>query len=71
MLWRGNGKTPFTTAKDRMLGVAYSRSYSKIKTVAGSAKQNMEGFWLPGYNLHRLGSYRARGRVVHGLRVLD
>ena len=40
MLARKNGKTPFTTAKIWMLGVAYSRSYSKIKTVAGSAKQN-------------------------------
>ena len=70
MLARKNGKTPFTTAKIWMLGVAYSRSYSKIKTVAGSAKQNMEGFGFLGYNLHRLG-LTVREDAVHGLRVLD
>lgn len=70
MLARKNGKTPFTTAKIWMLGVAYSRSYSKIKTVAGSARQNMEGFGFLGYNLHRLG-LTVREDAVHGLRVLD
>lgn len=56
--------------KSRKKNGPYSRSYSKIKTVAGSAKQNMEGFGFLGYNLHRLG-LTVREDAVHGLRVLD
>lgn len=70
MLARKNGKTPFATATMWLMGVWFSESFSKIKTVAGSLKQNMEGFGFLSYNLHRL------GLTVHedpatGLRVLD
>lgn len=70
MLCRKNGKTPFTTALCWVLGQYHSASYSKIKTVAGSLKQNMEGFGFLGYNLHRLG-LTLKEDVVHGLRELD
>ena len=70
MLARKNGKTPFATALIWSLGLWYAASGSKIKTVAGSLKQNMEGFGFLSYNLHRLG-LTAREDPVHGLRVLD
>ena len=70
MLARKNGKTPFATALIWCLGLYYAASGSKIKTVAGSLKQNMEGFGFLSYNLHRLG-LTAREDPVHGLRVLD
>lgn len=70
MLARKNGKTPFATALMWTLGLWYSESTSKIKTVAGSLKQNMEGFGFLSYNLHRLG-LTVREDPVHGLRVLD
>ena len=70
MLARKNGKTPFATALIWAVGLWYAKSYSKIKTVAGSMKQNMEGFGFLSYNLHRLG-LTAHEDPVHGLRVLD
>lgn len=70
MLARKNGKTPFATALIWALGLWYSASFSKIKTVAGSLQQNMEGFGFLSYNLHRLG-LTAWEDPVHGLRVLD
>lgn len=70
MLARKNGKTPFATALSWCLGLYYSRSFSKIKTVAGSLKQNMEGFGFLRYNLRRLG-LTVLEDPVHGLRVLD
>ena len=70
MLARKNGKTPFATAFTWAVGLWYAKSFSKIKTVAGSMKQNMEGFGFLSYNLHRLG-LTAHEDPVHGLRVLD
>lgn len=70
MLARKNGKTPFATALTWAVGLWYAKSFSKIKTVAGSMKQNMEGFGFLSYNLHRLG-LTAHEDSVHGLRVLD
>lgn len=70
MLARKNGKTPFATALIWALGLWYSKSGSKIKTVSGSLQQNMEGFGFLSYNLHRLG-LTAREDPLHGLRVLD
>lgn len=70
MLARKNGKTPFATALCWAIGLWYSASFSKIKTVAGSMKQNMEGFGFLSYNLHRLG-LTVNEDPVHGLRVLD
>lgn len=70
MLARKNGKTPFATALIWAVGLWYAKSFSKIKTVAGSMKQNMEGFGFLSYNLHRLG-LTAHEDPVHGLRVLD
>lgn len=70
MLARKNGKTPFATAFCWAMGLWYSRSFSKIKTVAGSMKQNMEGFGFLSYNLHRLGLTVIED-AAHGLRVLD
>ena len=70
MLARKNGKTPFATALIWSLGLWYAASGSRIKTVAGSLKQNMEGFGFLSYNLHRLG-LTVREDPVHGLRVLD
>lgn len=70
MLSRKNGKTPFATAIIWVLGLWYSASASKIKTVAGSLKQNMEGFGFLSYNLHRLG-LTVNEDPRHGLRVLD
>jgi len=69
-LARKNGKTPFATSLAWAVGLWYSRSASRIKTVAGSIKQNMEGFGFLSYNLHRLG-LTVREDPVHGLRVLD
>ena len=69
MLARKNGKTPFATALSWCLGLYYSRSFSKIKTVAGSLKQNMEGFGFLRYNLRRLG-LTVLEDPVRGLRVL-
>lgn len=70
MFPRKNGKTPFATALCWTVGLWYSASFSKIKTVAGSMKQNMEGFGFLSYNLHRLG-LTVTEDPVHGLRVLD
>ena len=70
MLPRKNGKTPFATALCWCVGLWYSASFSKIKTVAGSMKQNMEGFGFLSYNLHRLG-LTVMEDPEHGLRVLD
>lgn len=70
MLPRKNGKTPFATALCWAIGLWNSRSYSRILTVAGSLKQNMEGFGFLSYNLHRLG-LTAIEDPIHGLRVLD
>lgn len=70
MLARKNGKTPFATALCWAVGLYYSRSFSKIKTVAGSLQQNMEGFGFLSYNLHRLG-LTADEDPENGLRVLD
>lgn len=70
MLARKNGKTPFATAFCWAMGLWYSKSFSKIKTVAGSMKQNMEGFGFLSYNLHRLGLTVVED-AAHGLRVLD
>ena len=70
MLPRKNGKTPLATALCWVLGLWYSQSFSKIKTVAGSLKQNMEGFGFLSYNLHRLGLTVIED-PAHGLRVLD
>lgn len=69
-LARKNGKTPFATAFCWAMGLWYSKSFSKIKTVAGSMKQNMEGFGFLSYNLHRLGLTVIED-AAHGLRVLD
>lgn len=70
MLCRKNGKTPFATALLWALALWYSASASKVKTVAGSLKQNMEGFGFLSYNLHRLG-LTVNEDPRHGLRVLD
>ena len=70
MLARKNGKTPFATALIWCLGLWYAASGSKIKTVAGSLKQNMEGFGFLQFNLHRLG-LTIREDPLHGLRMLD
>lgn len=70
MLPRKNGKTPFATALCWAVGLWYAASSSKIKTVAGSMKQNMEGFGFLSYNLHRLG-LTAVEDPAHGFRVLD
>ena len=70
MLARKNGKTPFATAFCWAMGLWYSKSFSKIKTVAGSMKQNMEGFGFLSYHLHRLGLTVIED-AAHGLRVLD
>ncbi len=70
MLPRKNGKTPFATALCWCIGLWYAASFSKIKTVAGSMKQNMEGFGFLSYNLHRLGLTMLED-PVHGLRTLD
>ena len=70
MLARKNGKTPFATAFCWAMGLWYSKSFSKIKTVASSMKQNMEGFGFLSYNLHRLGLTVIED-AAHGLRVLD
>lgn len=70
MLARKNGKTPFATALIWSMGLWYSASGAKVKTVAGSLKQNMEGFGFLSYNLHRLG-LTAEEDPIHGLRTLD
>lgn len=70
MLARKNGKTPFATALNWATALKYCRSFSKVKTVAGSLQQNMEGFRFLSYNLHRLG-LTMNEDPVHGLRVLD
>lgn len=70
MLARKNGKTPFASAFCWAVGLWDCKSFSKIKTVAGSLKQNMEGFGFLSYNLHRLGLTVAED-PAHGLRVLD
>ena len=70
MLARKNGKTPFATALMWTLGLWYAPSGSKIKTVAGSLQQNMEGFGFLRYNLHRMGM-TLREDPAHGLRELD
>lgn len=70
MLARKNGKTPFATALLWTLGLWYSASFSKIKTVAGSLRQGMEGFGFLRYNLHRLGLTRTED-PKNGLRELD
>ena len=70
MLARKNGKTPFATALIWALGLWYADSGSKIKTVAGSLQQNMEGFGFLRYNLHRLG-LTMREDPIHGFRELD
>ena len=70
MLPRKSGKTPYATSMSWCAGLKYAESYSIIKTVAGSMKQNMEGFGFLSYNLHRLG-LTAVEDPAHGLRVLD
>lgn len=70
MLARKNGKTPFATAFCWAVALWYAESFSKVKTVAGSLKQNMEGFGFLSYNLHRLG-LTADEDPKNGLRVLD
>ena len=70
MLARKNGKTPFATALIWAMGMWYSPSGSRIKTVAGSLQQNMEGFGFLSYNLHRLGLTNKED-PIHGLRELD
>ena len=70
MLARKNGKTPYATSLIWALGLYYSTSGSRIKTVAGSLKQNMEGFGFLRYNLHRLGM-TVDEDPAHGLRELD
>ena len=70
MLARKNGKTPFATSFCWAVGLWYARSFSKIKTVSGSMKQNMEGFGFLRYNLRRLGLTMDID-PAHGLRMLD
>ena len=70
MMARKNGKTPFATSLCWAVGLWYAKSFSKIKTVAGSLQQNMEGFGFLSYNLHRLG-LTADEDPENGLRVLD
>ena len=70
MLPRKSGKTPFATSTCWTAGLKYAESLSTIKTVAGSMKQNMEGFGFLSYNLHRLG-LTAHEDMAHGLKVLD
>ena len=70
MLARKNGKTPFASAMAWAFGLWYADSGSKIKTVAGSLQQNMEGFGFLRYNLHRLGLTQ-REDPIHGFRELD
>lgn len=70
MLARKNGKTPFATALTWAFALWYAPSGAKVKTVAGSLQQNMEGFGFLRYNLHRLG-LTMREDPVHGFRELD
>ena len=70
MLPRKNGKTPFAASVCWAVGLWYCESFSKIKTVAGSLKQNMEGFGFLSWNLHRLG-LTVEEDPKNGLRVLD
>lgn len=70
MLPRKSGKTPYNTAMGWSAGLKYAKSNSIIKTVAGSMKQNMEGFGFLSYNLHRLG-LTVHEDMAHGLRTLD
>lgn len=70
MLPRKSGKTPYATSMCWSAGLKYAKSFSNIKTVAGSIKQNMEGFGFLSYNLHRLG-LTAHEDMAHGLRTLD
>ena len=70
MVPRKNGKTPYQTAEIWAAGLMYARSFSKVKTVAGSLMQNMEGFRFLSYNLHRLG-LTVQEDPVHGLKILD
>lgn len=70
MLPRKSGKTPYNTAMGWSAGLKYAKSNSNIKAVAGSMKQNMEGFGFLSYNLHRLG-LTVHEDIAHGLRVLD
>lgn len=70
MLPRKSGKTPFATSTVWSAGMKYAASNSNIKTVAGTMKQNMEGFGFLSYNLHRLG-LTVQEDPIHGLRVLD
>lgn len=70
MLARKNGKTPFATALCFAVALWYAKSFSKVKTVAGSLRQNMEGFGFLSYNLHRLG-LTVDEDPKNGLRVLD
>ena len=70
MLPRKSGKTPYATSMCWSAGLKYAESFSIIKTVAGSMKQNMEGFGFLSYNLHRLG-LTVQEDMAHGLRALD
>ena len=70
MLPRKSGKTPYNTAMGWSAGLKYAKSNSNIKAVAGSMKQNMEGFGFLSYNLHRLG-LTVHEDMAHGLRVPD
>lgn len=67
---RKSGKTPWAIATTWSAGLKYSASASIIKTVAGSTRQNMEGFGFLSYNLHRLGLTVAED-PIHGLQAWD
>lgn len=67
---RKSGKTPWAIATTWSAGLKYSASASTIKTVAGSTRQNMEGFGFLSYNLHRLGLTVAED-PIHGLQAWD
>lgn len=70
MLPRKSGKTPYATSTCWSAGLHYAKSNSNIKAVAGSIKQNMEGFRFLSTNLHRLGLTRQED-LAHGLQALD
>lgn len=67
---RKNVKTTFAVALCWSLEVWYRRSGSKLKHVAGSLKQGMEGFAFLKYNLKRLG-LTVEEDPARGLRMLD
>lgn len=71
LFWpRKNVKTTFATALCWALAVWYRKSGAKMKAVAGSMRQGLEGFNFLKYNLKR-NKLTVEEDPVHGLRMLD